>query len=230
MKLYSLSTPSHEILKKEWFLATLRDPYEVIFESYGQECLSGEYKSEGWKNMMSKKVDLVLHAIRENWGTVFIYSDVDVQFFARLSEPLLKLVQSDIDMLIQRDSPQGTLCAGFFVCRGNSKTLALWEDIKKSLELRNDENLDDQDFLNKQLIRKTFMGFRPWIGNSCKIKWRFLPNEFFNGGTLTGKQWSPGMSLLLPKKIVLHHANWTVGVENKIKQLQYVKDAVNGWK
>ena len=40
-------------------------------------------------------------------------------------------------------------------------------------------------------------------------------------------QWEPGCELNIPQDIVMHHANWTIGIENKIAQLQYVRDIVN---
>jgi len=34
--------------------------------------------------------------------------------------------------------------------------------------------------------------------------------------------------MLVPKDIVMHHANWTVGIKNKIAQLEYLRDIVKG--
>jgi hypothetical protein len=53
-----------------------------------------------------------------------------------------------------------------------------------------------------------------------------LPDTFLSGGTLTGKRWNPGDYLQLLDGIYMHHANWTIGVENKITQLKYVKALV----
>jgi hypothetical protein len=58
------------------------------------------------------------------------------------------------------------------------------------------------------------------------MKWKYLPVEFFGGGTLTGTLWEPGLPLTVPENIFVHHANWTVGVSNKIAQLSYVRKIV----
>ncbi|MFA5008208.1 MAG: putative nucleotide-diphospho-sugar transferase [Candidatus Omnitrophota bacterium] len=247
MKLYSFYTQSHRILKEEWFLNSLKDDYELIIEEYDQIVDRGDFMAEGWLKLMSKKIDLIMRAIKENDGEIFIVSDVDIQFFRPTKEAILKLIGNN-DLLIQRDSPDGILCLGFFALRANSRTLALWQDISKLLG--QDAHKHEQDILNDlmftgankicslahHITRITGKCFGinnqllvitgPLIDNPYRVKWGYLPKEFFGGGTLTGKLWSPGMSLPIPKNIILHHANWTIGVENKIAQLKYVRGVV----
>jgi len=87
------------------------------------------------------------------------------------------------------------------------------------------------------LVRAVHEGFRR-IQIMCSqaglnpygIRWNYLPRQFFGGGTLAGKAWKPGMVLQVPQDIVLHHANWTIGIENKIAQLKYVKNVVDSRK
>ncbi len=133
MKLYAFYTPSHQVLKDEWFLPTLEDDYDLQVEKYDQECQLGEYKSAGWTNSMLRKSDLIIRAITENWNDIFLYSDVDTQFFGPSSE-ILKNLAKRKDMIFQCDSPEGEICAGFFVCRANHRTLKLWQDIRANLK------------------------------------------------------------------------------------------------
>ena len=240
MRLYAFYTPSHEILKNEWFLPSLKDDYELKIEKYDQECPTGNYKKQGWVRAMLRKAEIIVHAIKDNCDGMFIYSDVDIQFFKPTQDLSCQLMKRK-DLALQRDSPEGGLCAGFFICRANWKTLKLWEDICRFLA--KSDNRDDQDVLNDFLLtsrivprmlnrlvevfdknKQWAIHCRPHFSNSYGIKWRYLPMEFFGGGTLTGKQWTPGTSLVIPRNIVLHHANWTVGLENKIAQLQYVRN------
>ena len=75
-----------------------------------------------------------------------------------------------------------------------------------------DARLDDQEPLNRALT------------SDNKIKKSLLPYKFFNPALDIGpNKWLPGTILKLPKDIILHHANWTIGIENKIKQLDYLK-------
>jgi len=127
------------------------------------------------------------------------------------------------DIVCQRNDPNedGQLCTGFFIIRANHRTLKLWKLVRESVKKAG----RDQFAFNRILRR-----LNHWWWNfryKCpRINYNYLPNRFFGGGTLTGKIWEPGMELLVSNDIVLHHANWTVGVENKIAQLEYVKGIV----
>ncbi|HEV2916851.1 MAG TPA: hypothetical protein VGW78_03830, partial [Candidatus Babeliales bacterium] len=124
IKLYALYTPSHEILKDDFFLPSMQDDFDIIFEFCEQTCPSAQFMSEGWTDTTIRKVDLIIRAIQENWGSIFIFSDVDIQFFAPVQEKILTLMEGK-DLVIQKNSPNGVLCTGFFACRGNEKTLQL---------------------------------------------------------------------------------------------------------
>lgn len=212
--LYALYTPSHEILLNKWFSPSIKDDFTIITQFEPQECLSGSYKEEGWKKTTSKKVDLIIRAIKENWGNIFIFSDVDVQFFAPIQDTVLALMEHK-DFLAQKNRPSGVMCSGFFVCRANQKTLDLWEDVRHYMD--NHKKVSDQGALNACLNNKR---------NPYKIIWDYLPVVFFGGGTLTGFQWVPGKKLPIPQGILMHHANWTEGLDHKIAQLRYVYNTV----
>ncbi len=215
IKLYSLCTPSHEVLRDNYFLPSItnHDDYEVVIESAEQTCASASYFHAGWNKTMLAKVDVIIKAIQENWGKLFIFSDLDIQYFAPTEALLVKLMHGK-DIIIQRGGPEGSFCAGFFACLGNKKTLNLWQEIKRQM-LANPK-LDDQTPLNNLLIRT----------NPYKISWSLLPVRFYNGGIFTGKNWNPGTPLQIPKNIVLHHACWTIGIPNKVAQLDYIRDVV----
>jgi len=211
IKLYAIYTPSHQILLDKWFLPSIQDDYEIILEYHDQECPSGSFMHSGWTKTTRRKVDMIIQAVKDNWGKIFIYSDVDIQFFGKTKDIILDLIQ-DKDIIIQRNNPTGTACSGFFVCKGNEQTLKLWQMAKEYMK---QSGKSDQRALNYALA------------NSAYIKWDLLPVEFFNGGTLTGKLWKPGLKLPIPNNIVIHHANWTIGIKNKIAQLTYVRKVVD---
>jgi Nucleotide-diphospho-sugar transferase len=215
IKLYALYTPSHEILKDQFFLPSLHDDFELIFEFCEQTCPSAKFMEEGWTETTMRKVDLIIRAIKENWDSIFIFSDVDIQFFTPIQDIILKHMHNK-DMVIQKNTPWGVLCSGFFACRGNAKTLKLWMDVKKRME---QDGLSDQITLNRCIKRHSKK-------NPYDIVWDYLPSSFFGAGTLTGRLWRPGMTLPIPKDIVMHHANWTNGIKNKIAQLNYVRNVV----
>ena len=216
IKLYALYTPSHRMLKDNYFLPSIQDNFEIICEETEQKCTSALFMDTGWTETTITKVDLIIRAIHENWGNVFIFSDVDIQFFCPIESTIMSLMK-DNDLMIQKNSPNGVLCSGFFVCKANEKTLALWTDVKKIM--KKDASKSDQISLNQCIKRNS-------AKNPYAIKWDYLPNTFFGGGTLTGHEWHPGKKLPIPAKIMMHHANWTKGIRNKIAQLNYVKKVV----
>ena len=244
MKLYVVYTPSHELLFRDWFMSSLKDPYELVVRKVEQIAPSGSFMESGWLDTMHHKIDLILDGIRENPGQVFVHSDVDVQFF-RPTIPLISRLMQGKDFLVQRDTPWGMVCAGFFACRANEKTERLWIDIKANLG-KIDKKLSDQDLLNHYLwdhglierltprrVRrfpgraslKALSSLNPWYANPYHIRWAYLPDCFMSGGTTTGRLWQPGQNLAVPRDIVLHHANWTIGLPNKVAQLDYVRKA-----
>lgn len=216
IKLYALYTPSHRTLKDSYFLPSIQDDFDVICEPAEQKCSSARFMDTGWTETTTAKVDLIIRAIHENWGNVFIFSDVDIQFFCPIQETILSLLK-DNDLIIQKNSPNGVLCSGFFACKANEKTLTLWTDVRKIMEKNSSKS--DQISLNQCIKRNSKK-------NPYGIKWDYLPDTFFGGGTLTGHEWHPGKKLPIPANIMMHHANWTKGIHNKIAQLKYVKQTV----
>lgn len=234
MKVYSFYTKSHEELKNKWFLKTAQkaDNFDFILENKNQKCFNSCFMEEGWVETMIDKVNLILRAIKENPGQVFIHSDVDIQFFRPIREIIEKKIKNK-DAIFQREF-QGEICAGFFAAWGNEKNFSLWNDIKTDLTQQN--RLNDQDLLNQKLLNSSpticrklshriLKWHKSWLPNKYNLKWGYLPTTFFNP-VLDKKKiflWEPGVKLNIPNKIVLHHANWTIGVENKIKQLEHVR-------
>jgi len=256
MKLYSFCTPSHVILKEKWFVPSLKDDYELVLRSFSQVGgIEQQYGTFEFNKTMLLKVELIIKAIEENWGNIFLYSDVDVQFFKPTKDIILKAIKGK-DMVVHLDACAGILCPGFFAAMGNEKNLKLWQCIKT--QLIKQYNRHDQDILNELLLdnasrfsvkvekifnlSKDFIdGFRAnfnqkkygiYLGkvfrsNPFGIKWGYLPIEFFSPGIFLGKTWEPGMDFEVPKNIVLHHVNWTIGINNKLAQMEYVKNIVN---
>ena len=85
--------------------------------------------------------------------------------------------------------------------------------------MEQNETQSDQISLNQCINRRSKK-------NPYNVTWDYLPDIFFGGGTFTGCEWTPGKRLTIPQGIVMHHANWTKGISNKIAQLLYVKKLV----
>lgn len=210
IKMYALYTPSHEILVSKYFKKSIKDDFDLKVTIFDQKCATGEFNSDGWTKTMQDKVQVIINAIKENFGKIFIFSDVDIIFIKPVEKAIRKLMKNK-DFIIQRSSLESNfMCTGFFAMRGNEQNLNLWIAIKEYMKLN--PKLSEENVINLFMKQNK-------LNN---IRWKFLPIEFYNGGMLTNKKWTPGQDLVIPKNILLHHANWTVGIENKIAQFEYV--------
>ncbi len=220
MKLISMYTESHRVFKDNWFLPSLKDDYEVDMSFCEEQ--GGAYMEESWCRAVTFKVETIVRGIKNNWGEIFLYSDVDIQFFRPTKALLLSAIEG-FDIVCQRDDPSGVLCAGFWVARANHRVLRLWENVRRSIyDVRDDQKLMNLS-LRMRRRRKLLYVLRNLTG--C-CRYAYLPDIFYGGGTITGKHWVEGMPLPVPEGIVMHHANYVEGIGRKIAQLEYVKNIV----
>jgi len=201
MKLIGVFSPSHETLKDEWFLRTLKDDYEVCLYRCDVQG-EGRYMQEDWSRAVLFKSAKIIEAIRENWGEVFVYSDIDVTFFAPTKLTILRCL-TDKDIVCQLDDPVGNLCTGFFGIRANGATLRLWQQVQKAVEREG----RDQIAFNR-LVREL-----------KDLRAGYLPASFFGTGTFAGRHFQGKQRFYVPADPVMFHANWTIGVDNKITLL-----------
>jgi len=210
INIHCFFTTAYQVLVDEWFLPSVSEYKPVLMVGDGRGMTgAASYRDRHWGEITREKMDAIIAAIWQNWGRVFIFADPDIQFFRESWEGIAAALEGR-DIVFQKDSPRGIACTGFFACRGNEKVLRFW---LKARAL----HPDDQIAANRLLRRR-----------DCDVRWGFLPDTFMSGGTLTGKLWAPGMALPLPEGMVLHHANWTIGLPNKLAQLRYVRDRLKG--
>lgn len=212
MKLYAIYTQSHQSMYENWFRPTLRDELEVSVVASSLEG-NWEYMERGFRDAVLEKCDVILSAIDENMDRCFVYSDVDIQFFGPIREPLERAIDG-FDIVCQNDHPQKQLCTGFFIARGSRVLRQLWQRVRTQIV----EEWHDQSAFNRLISGSD--------GAAPTPNFDYLPPVFLGGGTLTGRTWRQGDTLPIPAGILMHHANWTSGVSNKIAQLEYVRNAV----
>ncbi len=203
MNLYTCYTDSHTELfnMMQSSLERTNPNINLIAEKFSQDCETGDFMKPGWNKTMEKKIDLILHSIKQD--DVFIHSDADVYFFKPIEEKLLEEL-GDFDIAFQDDSISG-LCCGFFVARSSSRLYSLWEDVKNHIDVYG----NDQNALN-MLIRRH------------PIKFKMLPRTFFTFGHVGAGAWN-NHEFEFDRQLFVAHANWTVGVQNKINLLNYMR-------
>jgi MoaA/NifB/PqqE/SkfB family radical SAM enzyme len=198
MKLIAIFTPSHECLKDDWFLRTLKDDYEISLHRCDVRG-HGNYLQDDWTRAVLFKSERIIEAIQDNWNDTFVYSDVDVLFVAPTRAAILASL-ADKDIVCQLDDPSGNLCTGFFGIRANEATLRLWQHVRQCVEREG----RDQLAFNRQVRQQR------------DLRAGYLPLSFFGRGTFAGRPSRGQERFYIPLNATMFHANWTIGVENKI--------------
>ncbi len=214
MKILSFYTPSHKILFDNYFYPSykqyLSKDFELLYKTSDQLCESANYRTKGWAETVIQKLEFILDYLTTLDNKIFIFSDCDVQFLNYCTHDILYEL-SDYDIKFQNDL-KGSKCSGFFIAKNNINVKNL---IYKSYELFKKNirpGYGDQKAIN-DIIKK--------YPNIAKIG-LLNSDKYFTVGNINGKQWN-GEEFYPPINIMVHHANWTVGIDNKIKLLEYVK-------
>ena len=198
MKIYTAYSDSHKGMFEQFFLPTVPKEFDLKIEVFPQECPSGTFYEKGWGTTCRRKIDLFVRACEENMGTHFVFADADLQFFGNCKDVLLEEL-GEKDFACQNDVI--CACSGFFIAKGNQKVLDMFHRMGTHYEA------EDQTSLNRNLHM---------------VDWKMLSHRFFTIAMVTGNRWY-GQDVEIPKDILVHHANWTTGVDNKIKLLEFVK-------
>jgi hypothetical protein len=165
----------------------------------------GLYERGGFRTC-AEKVELVIDAVRTE-SEPFIYSDCDVRFYDPVADDLLKQLGDD-DIAFQNDADGGA-CAGFFIVRPSPHMHQFFRDV---LSRTHNGKRSDQEAMNEIL-------------NQSGIRWRMLSKRYWTVGH-QGHHWQPGEPVNPPANILVHHGNWTIGVENKLALLKAVRKAM----
>jgi Nucleotide-diphospho-sugar transferase len=216
VKIYTHFSDSHSEMYERYFKPSLRNLYTkeqvgISVCKHAQTTASGMFMSQGWLEAMDIKLDVILTAINENKNSWFIFADCDVQFL----RPFLDDIETEltpVDIVCQNDCD--SLCAGFFACKGNDRTHTLFSTIKRDFRYM----VNDQVALNefKNLVNYKLLD---------KQKYFTIGNTFNNvDGT---HNWDNATSIEVPDTILVHHANYVKGTENKLKLLEQIKHNFN---
>jgi hypothetical protein len=186
----------------------LTESFELIPHKIDQICISGEYGSDGFSNAMLEKINHIINNIDVLDKTPMIFADSDIQFFSNFSKEITDEL-GDFDIKFQSDVT--CICAGFLICKQTEIVLKFFITVRDILKTVMNKKVDDQQVINN-------------IIHKYPIKWGLLSNKFFTVAMANGaKQWN-GQEFEISGNIYTHHANWTVGLDNKYKLLDMVKD------
>lgn len=210
-KILTFYSETHKKLYDDYFFPSyykfLSKKYKLINCVIPQVCSSGEFASEGFDDAMFKKIELIIENIDVNDKNIFVFSDCDVQFFDDFEYDL-----ENYDILFQEDY-KNYKCAGFFICKQTEHVLNFFKLVRNEFLKYKNGKIDDQWVINKLLEN-----------NEYSLAYGFLPpNKYWSVGNATGGHVWNGQNIEIPNDLTTHHANFTIGLENKIKLLNIVK-------
>ena len=203
MKLFTFWSKSVERMKDEILIPSMIDgEYELIDIETPNLCESGVVDGEGFKQLSFDRLKSLAGIIRSEKDP-FLHCDIDVQFLAPSKDVLMEEL-GDYDIAFMDD--YGTACCGFHICRP-SKKLADFFDLCYETD-----GVNDQDALNK-IIR------------TSDLRWKLLSGLFWNYGHHRRGIWVQYNwdSMDIPSDILVHHANFTYGQDNKIAMASRVE-------
>ena len=198
MRMYSCYSRSHKVLVDNFFLPSIPDDVQLILKEHPQICETACFYQKNWMEAVRGKIPFLVYAIQENLGNVFVFSDCDVQFFGPILNEISKEMEG-FDLAFQNEN--GSCCTGFFACRGSQEVHDFFRKVYEEIPLYG----GDQKTVNELLPQYPHL----------KIK--KLSSRFW---THAGKDYEA------PKDILVHHANCTTGIENKIRLLDKIKNQV----
>ncbi len=183
MKLYSISTGQTETLKNDWFLKTLQDEWDVhIMELGDTPGGDGDYQSDLWYFCIERKIGALVEAIRDNWGDIVLWADIDIQFFRPCTDLVLDCMQGH-DLACQMwHENLGDVNTGFMAIRCNERSLAFFEAVREL-------PFEGRDFADQDVINDLLDGGEP------PVRWTRFPRQIY--------QIKLGP---MPGDIALHHA------------------------
>ena len=221
MRMYTMFTESHRQMMYDYFLPSLIPNEYLLTVKQFPQIGSGTFMTPGFAETVTHTFNILLDAIDENYGGYFVFSDCDIQFFGPTKAILLEAID-DCDLAAQKDSGS-TLCTGFFICRANDTMKEVFKKCIELMERSKGRRYGDQDAVNE--CRGIFQGNdQDAVNNHNSLfRWKLLDAKQF---WCPRRIWKPGHGLNVPRNILMHHANWTMGVPNKIAMLQYVKGVI----
>lgn len=137
----------------------------------------------------AQKIKDALSAVEE--GQVFLFSDVDLQFFAPVQSIVEESVRG-VDLVLQREFEDIGVNIGFVAVRNTAATRAFWEHVHSEI--------DRTKALDQRVVNNTL--YSGLAKEKFGLEWgRFPPEVWASSMSHSGQ---------LPARIVLHHANFTI--------------------
>lgn len=214
-KILVVFSESHETLYENFFYPSyekfLSKDFDLIVKKVSQKCATGNFGDPGFDMTTLDRIKFVFDTIDIEDNNILFISDVDVQFFKNIDLDFIK--EKDIDIWFQREHLSNYACAGMYMIKQNINTKRFFETVCETID--QSDGKDDQHAINS-------------LKDSGIIKYDFLNRDLYWNVSVDTRcdVWIEGKYIKPPKDMVAHHANWTIGVNNKIALMNLVKNIV----
>jgi hypothetical protein len=236
---------------EDFFLKSF--PFEkgvsLLIEQVSQKCASGNLFSDGWRDQMLEKqifINKCLNTFKK--GEIAVFTDVDIRFYGKIKADLTSCLEGkDICFMKDHNTDEHGRCGGFFVVRVSSKIRSFFEEVANRLSSNKDSKVSFEtseqcainNILNDHCYRRGKQS-----GSDTGIEWGYLPARYYTHGLYVegienfsmedqsglwweNKNWSEKSCVFVPDDILVHHANWCHGVDNKLHLLNWIKEIVD---
>jgi hypothetical protein len=183
-------TQSHRLLYEEFFLPSTKH-LDFPLLAHPLENEGGTFRTVRWHNAIIKKFNILINTIQRNKdeNNVLIWSDVDAQFFGKISCFVLSQIRFHNILFSAERSRGNEINTGFFVMRCNQPVINFLKLAKKRLVKlkkmkRTRGRVDDQVLVNHIKHR---------------INYGILPRMLFWNETVGGET---------GRNLRYHHANY----------------------
>jgi hypothetical protein len=239
-QMYTIYTDSHTEMYERFLLPSIPDSFRLTAKKFDQTCPTGEYYSEGWTQAVSQKTEVILDAIKHVRNTdgpdYFVYTDCDIQFYEDFSEDIALLMKTHDFVAID----DNMYCTGLFAIRADDRAELMWKWIGKNISKYGGDQLTCNAFLRKherairigryipRFLQPSILRQHTRVGSiNCGLLPRFQFMNYMHLGAENhvwdGKTPYTLSDDQLDSKNALH-ANYTIGIENKIKLLEQIGD------
>lgn len=210
LRLATYYTHTHRDMCERFVLSRAAGFSEVVAREYQQTCPTASFKEAGWNACMMDKLDLLMRLPQD--GTPTLYVDADVCLLPGLAEWCGQQIRGMEFHEIAYSDDVVQWCAGVMLFRSTAYTHAWWRLVADMAQLLDQP---DQDVIH--VLRAN--------AKRLPVPMTVLPGDrVANWATLGHRTPWQGESFKVPETAVVWHANWTIGVEAKLRMLEHVAE------
>ena len=201
MKLYTYYTDSHRYLFETFLKKSINyyGEYELNAGVGEQRCSDGGFCTENFGKTCFEKIKFMIESNEWESNEIIMFCDSDVIFLNKTKEFFLNEL-GKLDMIFQNDD--NTCNTGIYLCRKNKRVKSLLENVLLKNNYHN-EQVALNDIINNHDIKYKLFDYKVW-------------NVKFSGID----PWDGQVDINFPPDILMYHANYMLGTENKKKALQ----------